>query len=119
MKGLLRRRPPGSGTPSSGITVHVACVMCGTPLRHVPSSEPEGRGNMLDYMWLCGPHRRALAYLDASASPGRPVTQETREREHLAIRHHKHHSMTPRMPHVRSSAPSSQAPGEPKVGAFS
>jgi hypothetical protein len=59
----------------------------------------------------------------ARGSPGRPADSDKdaadkERRRHLA-RPRKHRSMAPRMPRVRSSAPSSQSPGEPEVTAFS
>ena len=58
-----------------------------------------------------------------SGSPGRPadlpVIAASKERHRKLKRGRKHGSMAPRMPRVRSSAPSSQSPGEPEVTAFS
>ncbi len=103
---------------SSGLVLQgISCVRCGVPLRHVPATEPGGEGNLADYLWLCGPHRQALAsYIDQPKSPGRP-SQGTREREHLAVRHAK--SQRPRMPKIRTSAPSPPRPGMPDVTAWS
>ena len=56
-------------------------------------------------------------------SPGRPADSgkvaADKERRRKLARPRKHRSMAPRMPRVRSSAPSSQAPSEPEVTAFS
>jgi len=58
----------------------------------------------------------------ASGSPGRPadlpMVAASKER-HRKLKRGKHRSMAPRMPRARSSAPSSQSPGEPEVTAFS
>lgn len=106
----------------------LTCVVCGDRVQSIPALEPSGehRAHVVDYLWVCGTHRTAMARLMGEVvgqSPGRPARPVTATDRARALRSagHPHRSQqpaAPRMPRPGQSRPGASPTSMPVVSAW-
>lgn len=98
------------------MTVSPRCTHCGQPAQ-VPALAHgyEDRGNITDYLWLCGVHRtQTQAVLGVPSSPGRPPKPPSATARARALWHSAGHRRSSQTPSVAAPRPWTPTPPKPE-----